>query len=91
MVPVEQLHSGDQVVLPRLGDRPVLRVDHFDDVFVVIYADSALNCWENKAQNKSGWRIVSGSFEKGLRPVRAGELVPTRRLVLAEDLEEGVA
>lgn len=75
LVPVEAIEPGDVIVLPRGGRHEVSRVDRFDDgTLVVVYRAAFESVYENRAQEKRPreWRR---DVERGLRPLRPGELV----------------
>lgn len=76
-IAVEKLAPGTLIVLPNGMAHRVTEVREFDDgTLVVVYADSTLNSWENKATDKGKWRQTTiAGLEKSLRPLRRGELV----------------
>lgn len=78
---VETIKPGDEIRLPGfLGLRRVVELEEYDDdTFVVVYADSVMHGWENRARDKSRWSQTVGEYEKGLKTMRRGERFPVRR------------
>jgi hypothetical protein len=83
LVPVETIIPGDRIVLPRGGRRRVSRVARYPDApelgspcsFVVIYEDTSEAGWENRAGAARGAELRARTVLKGLRTLRAGDLV----------------
>lgn len=74
---VEEIRPGYVIELPKLGKRTVSRVDEFeDDTLVVVYFQHGEESYENRASAVRGGRQNHRLVERGLRPLRKGELVP---------------
>lgn len=78
---VEQLRVGDEVLVgAQVGLQVVSAVHRYEDgTLVVVYFRQGEWTFENKARDRGGRLHPHRLCERGMRPMRAGEVVRGRR------------